>query len=341
MKRAIEDSFPIVDINRLAERERHGFMPIYEMHKWFARRASSVFRAILLGAAKEAGADIMAEFYRNHSHDPNTNGLVVLDPFMGGGTTVVEALRLGCQVIGIDLNPVAWFVVKTQIAPVDPQALQAAFDRLAARPVAWSGKPLRETLLDQYRTECPQCGGVADVIYTYWVKSAICTSRRCGKQVPLFADYRVAQRAVSVRYWRDATCPECRRRFDWELDAATLIGQPELMVNSPRFSAGQGRSETRWVFSAGPDVECPWCRTRVTPTLPPPDKRGDTPKPKRKRVPLAVLLCPHCDEVWQWRGPLPDEVTCPTCRGKPYKPLQGNAVRGEAMYVPIVAQGTR
>jgi len=29
-------------------------------------------------------------------------------PFMGGGTTIVEALRLGCKVIGVDLNPVAW-----------------------------------------------------------------------------------------------------------------------------------------------------------------------------------------------------------------------------------------
>jgi tRNA G10 N-methylase Trm11 len=29
---------------------------------------------------------------------------VILDPFMGGGTTVVEPLRLGCKVIGVDLN---------------------------------------------------------------------------------------------------------------------------------------------------------------------------------------------------------------------------------------------
>src|SRR5438445_1215049 len=117
--RAIEVGFPIVEINRLAEPERNSFKPIYQMHKWFARRASCVFRAILLGALKPAvqadgtPTDLMAEFYKNHADDPDTRGKVVLDPFMGGGTTVVEALRLGCKVIGVDLNPLACFVGKS------------------------------------------------------------------------------------------------------------------------------------------------------------------------------------------------------------------------------------
>src|SRR5438552_2186180 len=121
LPRAIEVGFPIVEINRLAEPERNSFKPIYQMHKWFARRASCVFRAILLGALKPSvqpdgtPTDLMAEFYKNHDKDPDTQGKVVLDPFMGGGTTVVEALRLGCKVIGADLNAVAWFVVKCEI----------------------------------------------------------------------------------------------------------------------------------------------------------------------------------------------------------------------------------
>jgi adenine-specific DNA methylase len=119
MKRAIEESFPIVEINKLAVPERNAFKPIYQMHKWFARRASCVFRAILLGATKPAGTDIMAEFYKDHTNDPDTKAVTVLDPFMGGGTTVIEALRLGCHVTGIDLNPVAWFIVKTEAEQVD------------------------------------------------------------------------------------------------------------------------------------------------------------------------------------------------------------------------------
>src|SRR5882757_6292397 len=107
--RAIEVGFPIVEINRLAQPERNSFKPIYQMHKWFARRASCVFRAILLGALKPLPTDsrgspttsgakvIMDEFYKDHTCDADTNGKVILDPFMGGGTTVVEALRLGCN----------------------------------------------------------------------------------------------------------------------------------------------------------------------------------------------------------------------------------------------------
>ena len=36
----------------------------------------------------------------------------VLDPFAGGGAVPLEALRLGCAVTAIDINPVAWFILK-------------------------------------------------------------------------------------------------------------------------------------------------------------------------------------------------------------------------------------
>jgi ssDNA-binding Zn-finger/Zn-ribbon topoisomerase 1 len=328
-KRAIEEYFPIVEINRLAEPERvgSGVRPIYSMGKWFARRASCVFRAILLGCLKPAGTDIMAEFYKDHTNDPDTNGKVVLDPFMGGGTTVVEALRLGCKVIGIDLNPVAWFITKTEVEPVDIEELKAAFQRLAERIVPWSGKSVRETLLEQYKTECPCCsalsqskGGAgreeADIIYTFWVKSAICTNPLCKKEVPLFRDYVIAAKQPSIRYYGDARCPRCNKTFDWEIDPAALIAERSLTVDSPRDSAGIGRGNKRWAFGEADTVKCPWCEETVKP-LPSENKR------QRKKVPLTVLLCPACDSVWQYRGTLPEVVACPTCSHS-YNPTQGN-----------------
>ncbi|MBI4468461.1 MAG: DUF1156 domain-containing protein [Acidobacteria bacterium] len=334
-KRAIEVGFPIVEINRLAVPERNSFKPIYQMHKWFARRASCVFRAILLGTLKPAlqpdGSltDLMAEFYKTHSDDPDTKDKIILDPFMGGGTTVVEALRLGCRVIGIDLNPVAWFIVKTEIEPVDLDALKAAFDRLAARPVAWnSGRPLKETLLGLYRTEIAE-GVEADVIYTFWVKSAICTDPNCRREVPLFKDYIIAQKTPKIRYHRNAICPTCRKEFDWEVQFASLIAEPSLMVNAPRGSAGEGRPTSLWSYAPEPpkprrrsddwatDVDCPHCRESVRMHVLGARKAS-------KAVQLTVLLCPICEAVWQWRGSLSNgDVACPACHHS-YDPGKGN-----------------
>lgn len=36
----------------------------------------------------------------------------VLDPFAGGGAIPLEAMRLGCEATAVDVNPVAWFILK-------------------------------------------------------------------------------------------------------------------------------------------------------------------------------------------------------------------------------------
>jgi putative DNA methylase len=328
--RAIEVGFPIVEINRLAVPERNAFKPIYQMHKWFARRASCVFRAILLGSLKPAfqpdgtPTDLMAEFYKDHTDDPDTKGKHILDPFMGGGTTVVEALRLGCNVTGIDINPVAWFIVKTEVEPVDLDELQQAFARLAARPVEWNdNRPLRETLLNLYKTEVEQ-GLEADVIYTFWVKHAICTDPNCRREVPLFKDYIIAQKSPSVRYFRDVMCPHCGQMYDWDIENVSLIVDPAMMVNAPRGSSGTGRPVSKWSYAPWnpkqhsiPMLDCPHCHKKGIPKL-----KGQ--KIERKKVPYTVLLCPACEAVWQWRGNVPEgAMECPAC-GNAYDPYKGN-----------------
>lgn len=330
IQRAIEVGFPIVEINRLAVPERNSFKPIYQMHKWFARRASCVFRAILLGALKPAfkpdgtPTDLMEEFYKDHTNDPDTKGKHILDPFMGGGTTVVESLRLGCHVTGIDINPVAWFIVKTEVEPVDLDELQEAFERLAERPVDWNdNKPLRETLLALYKTEVvPDVE--ADVIYTFWVKHAICTDPNCRREVPLFKDYIIAKKSPSVRYFRDVTCPHCGQTYDWDIENVSLIIDPTMMVNAPKGSSGIGRPVSKWSYAPlenrqnkMPKVECPHCQKEGVPRL-------KSKKKERKKVPYTALLCPECEAVWQWRGDLSEgEMTCPAC-SHVYDPHKGN-----------------
>ena len=112
----IEVDFPIIPINQIAAIEGNAGKPIYQMSKWWARRRSSVFRSMLLASAIKAPDDpseaaklVWDAYYGNHQQKSAFKDLKVADIFMGGGTTVVEGSRLGMQMFGSDLNPVAWF----------------------------------------------------------------------------------------------------------------------------------------------------------------------------------------------------------------------------------------
>lgn len=56
----------------------------------------------------------------------------VADIFMGGGTTIVEGSRLGMQMVGNDLNPVAWFVVKQELANVNLDEVRKLLEDIEA-----------------------------------------------------------------------------------------------------------------------------------------------------------------------------------------------------------------
>ena len=52
-------------------------------------------------------------------------GDLVLDPYMGGGTTIVEALAKGRRAVGNDLNSLATFITKVKITPLDLREVNA------------------------------------------------------------------------------------------------------------------------------------------------------------------------------------------------------------------------
>lgn len=56
----------------------------------------------------------------------------ILDPFMGGGTSLVKTSRFGAEVVGNDLNPVAWFTTKKELeaGQTDPESLRQAFEQI-------------------------------------------------------------------------------------------------------------------------------------------------------------------------------------------------------------------
>ncbi len=194
----IEKSFPVQHLNRVAMAEGNSKKPIYRMHKWWARRLGSVFRMITISAFSSS-AESDFTIWRKFCNGANLDGVTVLDPFMGGGTIIVEALRLGCKVIGVDINPVAWFITKKEVESVDLDDLDNAFLSLE--------KSAGSLIKQYYCTKCPE-GHDAEVMYFFWVKVAKCTS--CNSIIRLFPNYELSRRDhINVVF-----CPECLRIFE-------------------------------------------------------------------------------------------------------------------------------
>ena len=194
---SIEHHFPVNELSALAQKERPDLSrpPLY-LHKWWARRFGSVFRSIILSTFLPPEEDAWDYQYQHTDFD----GKIVLDSFMGGGTTVFEALRLGCQVVGCDVNPVAWWTTK------------AAIEQPASTKALWDGfRHLDDTvgrrIKDLYRTRCPICGREADVVHVRWVKVAPC--KACGEQVRLHNNYVLGRRGKEYSIF----CPDCGEVF--------------------------------------------------------------------------------------------------------------------------------
>src|SRR3989440_11151454 len=65
----------------------------------------------ILHWGRESGADL--QWFRDKIREAyGGRAPRVLDPFAGGGAIPLEAMRLGCDVTAVDINPVSWFILK-------------------------------------------------------------------------------------------------------------------------------------------------------------------------------------------------------------------------------------
>lgn len=197
--RAIEcDHFPFEELSRIAEAEswrKEIYRPIYHVHKWWAKRLGSVFRAIILGSFVPKDEDITALFYS----PTRLQDAVIYDPFMGSGTTLGEALKLGARAIGRDINAVSYLQVRTALTMRNPESLVSTF-RAIERDVA-------DAISSYYTTYLPD-GSTAQVLYYFWVMQAPCPD--CDKPVDLFSTYTFARGAYThLNPTVRIVCPKC------------------------------------------------------------------------------------------------------------------------------------
>lgn len=305
-KTCLEVDFPILPVNQVAIIEGNAGKPIYQMSKWWARRRSSVFRSMLIAAATKAPEDrshaaklVWDNYYANHQKKGAFKHLKVADIFMGGGTTLVEGSRLGMQMVGNDLNPVAWFVVKQELANVDldevkrlladieaevkPQIMPYYYcDGPEGEKGTWTHLPTKKVMpvdfdpltipreqRKDYRYEGPE------IIYTFWAKHGPCNVTGCGHRTPIMTSPVMAVKTLSVKHW-EHTCGKCGGDFHVEEESARMAPGSPLYVAPSEYPFS--------VLDRRTGVVCPHCGHTAMVSL------G---KGKKKKVELSLLVHPQ------------------------------------------------
>ena len=184
-RQRIDHDFPEHFVDSLSSREvlnKHLFRPNTYLHKWWARRCGSTFRTIL---KQFAVADKYADYYT----PGGLQGKTILDPMMGGGTTLHEALRLGANVIGADIDPIPIAQARASLTQADLTGLRASFAAFFDQ--------LHSNLKPYFQTECVMCSKTTDIRYTLYGIKKRCVCREVV-QIDQYDLRHEAGRTISV-----------------------------------------------------------------------------------------------------------------------------------------------
>jgi putative DNA methylase len=140
------------------------------------------------------------------------SGLTVLDPFVGGGTTLVEAARLGAYVVGGDIDPLAVAITRHELSPPDGHLVAEVGQRLLAH--------LRRHFGRLY----PQSDGEALHYFTL----SMVTCPHCAAEGPLYKNLVLARDdrrpgAVVRDHALTTFCPSCFAIHQLRSTAATRV----------------------------------------------------------------------------------------------------------------------
>ncbi len=142
---------------------------------------------------------------------------LVVDPFAGGGSIPVEALRLGCETFASDLNPVACLILKVMLEDIPRHGPKLAEE--LRRAGAEIKKQAERELADFY----PKDPDGATPIAYLWARTVRCESPNCGAEIPL-----------TRSLW---LCKKAKRRRALRSHVVRPVGEPprvEFEVFEPR-----------------------------------------------------------------------------------------------------------
>jgi adenine-specific DNA methylase len=260
------DKLPLNLMDELAEKEtyrRDVYRPIYSLHKWWARRTGSTFRSLGLAALSDETVtkdDILIErnsgthdgLYINPDDERINTDVTVLDPFAGGGTTLVELNRIGADVIGYELNPVAWWTEKKSMDDVNLDVLKQEYNRIIAET--------REEVGDLYKTVDPNTGKECEVLYYFQSQKVPCVT--CDEEVQLFPRYELSRKkktSSGALYCPNQDCDDRIIELDSRSKGLDKGDKVKITESCLEILSEQSDEEPDLIISEDGNEVCPNC----------------------------------------------------------------------------------
>lgn len=136
---------------------------------------------------------------------------LVVDPFAGGGSIPLEALRLGCDAFASDLNPVACQILKTLLEDIPRHGPKLAEELRAAGAEI---KASAEKELAEFYPPDPDGG--RPIAYL-WARTVCCEAPDCGAEIPLLRSVWLSKKAGGLKALRPVVRKKRPPRVDFEI----------------------------------------------------------------------------------------------------------------------------
>ena len=213
----IELGLPLISLGKEATREksiRKGH--ISTIHLWWARRPLVAARAAIFSSLvkiKDFSEDMefitrlcswegsnnfeILEIAKKQIQESNKDQFKVLDPFAGGGSIPLEALRLGCEAYSLDLNPVAHIIQLCTL--YYPQKFGMSQNNKKQSnlgiEVRQQGRIIQHKLKILLNKYYPSDSPDETVLGYIWARTVVCSNPSCKKQFPLIKHRWLAKKS--------------------------------------------------------------------------------------------------------------------------------------------------
>lgn len=297
-RKLIEVALPLEAISAACKRDKDRKTgTIRNVHKWFAPMPLPAWRALLFAALVDDPGDdkerahllqLITRLVPADAGPPPVDALIeakrlvraggspptVLDPFCGGGSTIVEAQRLGLEAIGSDLNPVPVLISRTicQLVPSmagrGPVVATAALSGVGGpldgflADVRHYAERVRDVAWKQVGHLYPPAPAGGTVIAWLWARTVACPNPACRAIIPLYSSPWLSKRKGEERWLR-----------------------PVVEAKAVRFEIGEGKANppAATKLGRGATFRCPVCSE----SAPEPHVKAEG---KAKRI-GEMLLC--------------------------------------------------